>query len=369
MFRRATFWDCHNKDTKPITDIFSHPWLGGLFTDPETQDILSAENQLRDMLSVEAAYTQALGHVGQVPMDVADQVARTIVKFDPNMDELQASTAEDGVVIPGLIRAIKSQIQPEYHIAVHRGMTSQDVIDTALVLSLARVISHFRARNSMLVTALETLDQTHGSNRLMGRTRMQAALEISVSDRLRTWSAPLADHLERLEQLEPRLLRLQLGGAVGDRAPWDQDADAISTHMAETLGLHAPNTSWHTNRNGIAEFAGWLSLVSGSIAKTGQDIALMAQQGLDEISLSGGGQSSAMPHKQNPVLAELLVTLGRFNATQLSGLHQSLIHEQERSGAAWSLEWMILPQMIQTTGRSLLACHQMIQQIERIGSR
>ena len=93
----------------------------------------------------------------------------------------------------------------------------------------------------------------------------------------------------------------------------------------------------------------------------------MAQQGVDEISISGGGGSSAMPHKSNPVLAELLVTLARFNATLLSGTHHALIHEQERSGAAWMLEWMILPQMAITAGRALSAGKALIGRIERIG--
>ena len=94
----------------------------------------------------------------------------------------------------------------------------------------------------------------------------------------------------------------------------------------------------------------------------------MAQQGLDEIALSGGGGSSAMAHKQNPILAELLITLGQFNAVQIGGMHQAMIHEQERSGSAWSLEWMILPQMAQAAGRSLSAAIEVCSKIERMGA-
>ena len=94
----------------------------------------------------------------------------------------------------------------------------------------------------------------------------------------------------------------------------------------------------------------------------------MAQQGLDEIKLSGGGGSSAMPHKQNPILAELLVTLARFNATQISGMHQALVHEQERSGSAWALEWMILPAMLHCTTRGLSAAQELLAQVETIGA-
>lgn len=99
----------------------------------------------------------------------------------------------------------------------------------------------------------------------------------------------------------------------------------------------------------------------------GQDILLMSQQGIDEISLRSGGSSSAMQHKKNPVLAELLVTLARFNAVQVGGMHHAMIHEQERSGSAWMLEWMILPQMAMATGRALSAAIEVCQSIESMG--
>lgn len=163
-----------------------------------------------------------------------------------------------------------------------------------------------------------------------------------------------------------RVARLQLGGAVGTAHVFGEDRDDIARHMAKQLGLkHDP--TWHTDRSAVIEFAGQISAITGSLGKIGQDIALMAQQGVDEIVISGGGGSSAMPHKSNPVLAELLVTLARFNATQVSGMHQALVHEQERSGAAWMLEWMILPQMTAATGRALSTCSTLLDQIGSMG--
>jgi len=202
----------------------------------------------------------------------------------------------------------------------------------------------------------------------MGRTRMQAGLEINVAHRIQSWRQPLVDHLAGLETLTPRIARLQLGGAVGTRHGFGDDADRIATHMAQTLGLSA-GPVWHTDRSGISEYAGRLSLITGSLGKFGQEIALMAQQGIDEVTLTGGGGSSAMPHKSNPVLAELLVTLARFNASLIAGIHQALIPEQERSGAAWMLEWMILPQMAATTGRALTAADTLAHQIRQIGGK
>ncbi|RWC82675.1 MAG: 3-carboxy-cis,cis-muconate cycloisomerase, partial [Mesorhizobium sp.] len=123
---------------------------------------------------------------------------------------------------------------------------------------------------------------------------------------------------------------------------------------------------WQSQRDALADLAGLMSLITGSLGKFGQDIALLAQGGVD-ISLSGGGGSSAMPHKQNPVKAEALVTLARFNATQLSGMHQALAHEQERSGSAWTLEWLLLPQMVVATAASLRLAAELAAQVESLG--
>ena len=159
--------------------------------------------------------------------------------------------------------------------------------------------------------------------------------------------------LDRLAELSPRLLVLQFGGAVGTLDQLGHKAQAVAARLAERLDLRLPDRSWHSQRDGIVELAGWLALVSGSLGKMGADIGLMAQTHVGEIVLGGGGTSSAMPHKQNPIGAEILVALARFNATLAGGMQQAMVHEQERSGAAWTLEWLLLPQMTMATAASL----------------
>ncbi len=352
-----------------MTDVFTHPWLGGLFGDPRTQELMSPERMLAHMLAVEAAYARALGDTGLVDPDIATQTADQIVAVTIDTDALRQGTASDGVVVPALVRSLRAALPKQGHAALHKGMTSQDVTDTATVLTLKPVCALFSERLQSLISVLTELKAVHGGNFLMGRTRMQAALPITVADRIDSWTRPLADHLDRLDQQKDRLLRLQLGGAVGTRHAMGGQGDEIATLMAQELGLNTASPCWHTDRSAMAEFTGWLSLVTGSLGKIGQDIALMAQQGINEIRLSGGGGSSAMPHKQNPVLAELLVTLARFNATLVPGMHHALVHEQERSGTAWALEWMILPQSAQATGRALTATAELLGQIQSLGAR
>ncbi|ENR00475.1 hypothetical protein H721_02714 [Brucella ovis IntaBari-2006-46-332] len=191
---------------------------------------------------------------------------------------------------------------------------------------------------------------------------MQPAISTTVADRVESWRAPFSDYAQRLAALQ---FPLQFGGAAGTLEKFVGKGAKLRAELAKRLGLE-DRPQWHSQRAFIADFGHLLSLVTGSLGKFGQDIALMAEL-RDEISLSGGGGSSAMPHKQNPVRAELLVTLARFNAVQVSGLHQAMVHEQERSGTAWMLEWMILPPVVAATGAALKAALVLSDNIVRMG--
>ncbi len=207
-------------------------------------------------------------------------------------------------------------------------------------------------RLGALVETLLGLAARDGTIPLMARTRMQRALPITAADKLRVWREPLERGLARLAALKPRLLVVQFGGPVGARGDLDGKGDAVAAELARRLGL-ADAPCWQAERDVIGEFAAWLSLITGSLGKLGQDIALMAQNEIGEVRLAGGGGSSAMPHKSNPVAAETLVALARFTAGQLGTLHQALVHENERSGAAWTLEWLTLPPMVAATAAAL----------------
>lgn len=348
-----------------MTGVFDHPWLSGLFADDEVAALWSADAQLAHMIAFEAAWSRH-GHLAALwTKEEGVTAAQAIEGADLNPDALRDGTARDGVCVPALVRLLTERTGS---IALHTGATSQDVIDTATVLSFIRSLDLIDQRLERLTLALEALEARFGAMSLMGRTRMQAALPIIVADRIQTWLLPLFAHRERVAQLRPRVACVQIGGAAGDRAALSAGASAFCAAMAQDLGLNPTEKSWHAMRDGLAEAASVLSLITGTLGKMGQDMCLMAQQGIDDITLAGGGASSAMPHKQNPVQAELLVTLARFNAVQVSGMHHAVVHEQERSGAAWSLEWMLLPQMAQATGRSLTAALALVDAVEHIGA-
>lgn len=343
---------------------FDHPILSGLLGDDEVAALFSAQAELAAMLHFEVALARAQAAGGLIPDAAAVAIAKTFVTFSPDIPALRAATAIDGVAVPELLRQLRQEIGEDAAECLHVGATSQDVIDTALMMRLKPALAVLEQRLSRLIAGLDDLAATHGAAPLMGHTRMQAALPIATRDRIAGWVEPCRRNLARLRAITDAGLPIQLGGPVGNLAELGEAGPRVRALCAAELGL-ADAPQWHSQRDLLAEIANTLSLTTGSIGKLGQDVALMAQAGT--IELGGGGGSSAMPHKRNPVAAEMLVSLARFNATQLAGLHQTLVHEQERSGAGWTLEWMLLPQMVCATAASLRHAASLVGDIRRMG--
>ncbi|MGN7292879.1 3-carboxy-cis,cis-muconate cycloisomerase [Rhizobium sp. SAFR-030] len=343
---------------------FEHPYLSGLVGDEETGAMFSASADIGAMLAFERALALAEGEAGVIPSAAAGLIADLCGVFEPDVVALRAGVARDGVVVPQLIKQLKAAAGSDAAQFVHLGATSQDVIDTSLMLRLKGVLTIFSIRLERLSEQFAQLEKNFGARPMMAHTRMQAALPISVANRLRSWSAPLERHRTRLRH-QISALPIQFGGAAGNLDQLGPRASEVRRRLADHLGL-ADQVQWQSQRDGVVDVADTLSLISGSLGKFGQDIALLAQMG-EEIRLAGGGGSSAMAHKQNPVAAEALVTLARHNAVLVSGMHQSIVHEQERSGAAWTLEWLLLPQMAIATGASLRLASELVVKIQSLG--
>lgn len=342
--------------------------FGGQFSDPTLAAEFSATAFARRMLAFETAWTRALARVGAVPEDEAAAALAAIAAFDPGAVAVLAQGSDrDGLPVPALVKALRQGLDAGPAKAIHSGATSQDVIDSAMALTLIAVTEALDARLATALTQLDDLAARFGPAPMMARTRMQAALPATVALRLDAWRRPLADHRARLVPLRAEFGRVQVGGAVGRRDLPEGQGTAVAEEVARLLGL-APAPVWHNDRSGPVAMGHWLTLVAGTAGKIGQDVALMAQQGVDELRLSGAGGSSAMPHKQNPVLAEAMIALARFVAAQQGLLAQAMVHEQERSGAAWALEWLTLPAMAEATGAALCHLTRLLGSIEGMGA-
>ena len=333
--------------------VFDHPWLSPLLGDDDVARYFSTQAELGAMLEFEVALANAEAELGVIPAEAAQAISLAALSFHPDLDDLAADTARDGMVVPGWVKQLREAIGAPHDRHAHFGSTSQDVLDTSLILRLRAVLRILSDRMDALDARLAAMTQDHGTKTLMGRTRMQNALPITWADKIATWRAPLTRHQKRLQELQPRLLVVQCGGPVGTLEKLGDKGPSVAAAVARHLDLAVPATAWHSARDTLVEFAGWLSLLTGSLGKIGADITLLAQNEIAEVTVTGAGGSSAMPHKQNPISAEALVTLARFNAAQISGMHDTLMSEMERSGAAWTLEWMILPQMTVCTAAAL----------------
>ncbi|WP_297107519.1 3-carboxy-cis,cis-muconate cycloisomerase [uncultured Devosia sp.] len=336
--------------------------LSALAGDPEIETLLSDEAQLAAMLAFERALAEASAEVGFISEDAATTILSALRSFQPDWPDLEAGMAQDGVVVPALIRQLKALFPEPHRAALHKGATSQDVTDTALMLQLAEIFDVYEARLSALLEKLDLLAAENGGKALMAHTRMQVALPTTWGAKLASWSEPLKRHLQALVSMRRSLLVVQLGGPVGDRGSFGTQGDTIAAGMAKRLDLGLA-TPWQATRDPIMALGSLLAQISGSLGKLGMDVTLLAQNEIGAIGLAGGGGSSAMAHKSNPVNAEVLVALARYNAGLSGTLAQAQVHENERSGAAWTLEWLTLPPMLVTTGASLRMTRKLLDQL------
>ena len=331
--------------------------LGGLFIDRIVEETMGDAAFVRRLLAVEAALALAQAELGVIPEPSAQAIRAAAQTFSPDMERLRQDTERAGVPVAGLVAQLRTALDEEAGRWLHYGATSQDIIDTARVLQLRDMLGDpVQRRLEAIVKRLEQLADEHRHTLMAGRTHSQQAVPITFGLKVAGWLAPLKRHQVRLEELEPRLFVVQLGGAAGTLAPLGEQGVAVMERLARGLDLGVPEIPWHSQRDRFAELAGWLSLVTGSLGKMAQDVILMAQSEVGEIAESADvdrGGSSTMPQKRNPIQSELIVAAARQNAALLSSMHQAQIQEHERGTHGWQVEWIAMPQMLSLTARAL----------------
>ncbi len=327
-----------------------------LFGDADMAALFSDEAFVRQMLAVEAALAVVEGRLGVIPENAATQIAAVAAQLTVDFVQMQAGMEKDGVPVIELVRQLRSAVGYPAADYVHWGATTQDIVDTAVILQTRAALTLLQSRVESLVHSLAGLANRHRHTLMAGRTHAQHALPIPFGLKVAGWLAPLLRHRQRLAELRPRLLCVQFGGAVGTLAALGERGTAVQTALAHELQLNIPLMPWHTQRDNLAELAGWLSMLTGSLAKIAQDIILLAQSEVGELRETGDparGSSSTMPQKSNPIISETIIAAARTNATLLSAMHQAQIQEHERGTHGWQMEWLTLPQMFALSGAAL----------------
>jgi 3-carboxy-cis,cis-muconate cycloisomerase len=327
-----------------------------LFSDTEVAKSFSDVEFVRAMLEVESALATVQGRLGVIPAEAATRIVDVIGRLEVDLERLRSGVEKSGVPVIELVRQLREQVGGQAADYVHWGATSQDIFDTARVLQIRSALTILESKLGSLIQNLSQLAGRHRHTLMAGRTHSQQALPITFGYKVAGWLAPLVRHRERLAEMKPRVLVVQFGGAVGTLAALGRSGTQVQEALAAELGLNLPPIPWHTQRDTMAELAGWLSLVSGSLAKMAQDVILLAQSEVSELRESDDssrGGSSSMPQKNNPVVSELIITAARTNASLLASMHQAQIQEHERGTHGWQMEWLALPQMFTLTAAAL----------------
>ena len=296
------------------------------------------------------------GQLGIIPTAAAEAIVAATNDFQLDTGRLQAGIDKAGVPISELVRQLRSQAGVAAKEYVHWGATTQDIMDTAFILQMRSALTHLKRQLNGLIAELARLADHHRHTIMAGRTHSQQALPIPFGLKVANWLAPLLRHQQRLAELEPRLLVVQFGGAAGTLAALGKQGLAVQKALANELQLGVPPMPWHTQRDNVAESAGWLSLVTGSLAKMAQDIILLAQSEVGEVRETNDparGGSSTMPQKANPIISENIIAVARTNAALLGNMHNAQIQEHERGTHGWQMEWLTLPPMLTLTATAL----------------
>ena len=316
----------------------------GFLSTPEMLEVFDAGAFMQAMLDFEAALARAQADEGLIPPAAAAAIAGVCKAELYDVAALVAASGRAGsLAIPLVGKLTETVALFDTGAAgfVHWGSTSQDVVDTALVLCLRRALALIDRDLGALVDALLALAQRHGDAPLLARTLLQPAPVVSFGFKLVSWLAPLARCRQRLRAATPAALQLQLGGAVGTLSAMGDRGMAVAKRVAEALQLRLPPGAWHTQRDELASLACEVGVLTGALGKIARDISLMAQAEVGELaepSGSGRGGSSAMPHKRNPVGAMVALAGALRVPHRVSALLAAMVQEHERGLGNWQAE-------------------------------
>jgi 3-carboxy-cis,cis-muconate cycloisomerase len=252
-----------------------------------------------------------------------------------------------GYPIVPLVKALAAACEGDAGRFVHWGATTQDIIDTALVLQLREAFELIRQDLAGTEAALTDLARRHRDTPMAGRTHAQHALPITFGFKCALWLAPLQRHSARLARLRREIAVVQFGGAVGTLASLGADGIRVMEALAAELGLATPRIAWHVGRDGLAEAAAYLGLLTGSLGKIATDVALLMQAEVGEVAepwQEGRGGSSTMPHKRNPIACEFILACAKNVRQLVPVMLDAMVQDHERATGPWHAEWIALPQ-------------------------
>ena len=344
--------------------------LAPMLSSAAMRDVCDDATYLQRMLDFEAALARAEAATGVVPASAAGPITKACKAESFDLNALaEAATRSGNLAIP-LVKALTASVARADADAaryVHWGATSQDVIDTAAMLTLRAAIDALLADLDRAIAGFAKLARQHRATAMVARTWLQHALPMPFGLKLAEYAAALHRSRTRLQRMRKETLALQFGGAAGTLAALGDNGWRVAEKLAQELELPLPDAPWHTHRDRMAEAASVLAILTGTCGKIARDVSLMMQTDVAEAfepSGEGRGGSSTMPHKRNPVAAATALAAATMAPNLAATMFAAQIQDHERSAGPWHAEWPTLPMLLLVTSGALAAMVDMAEGLE-----
>ena len=337
------------------TTVFDSILFRDAFGTPAMREVFSDIGLISRYAEVEIALAKAEARCGVIPPEAAQAIAERTDVAALDFDLLRSETDIVGYPILPLVHQLARQCG-EAGRYLHWGATTQDIMDTAVVLQLRAGLQIIDEDIAALRGILADLSRRYRDTPMAGRTHLQQALPVTFGYKTAIWLAMFDRHAERLAQLKPRLLVGQFAGAAGTLASLGDKGFEVQRALCEELGLGVPVATWHVARDSFAEVVNFLGLVTGSLGKIALDVMVMASTEFAEVYepfVKGRGASSTMPQKRNPISSELMLAACKAVRQHAGLMLDAMVQDFERATGPWHAEWMAIPESFVLTAGAL----------------
>jgi 3-carboxy-cis,cis-muconate cycloisomerase len=339
----------------PSTTVLDSILFRDAFGTPRMREVFSDMSLIARYAEIEVALAKAEARCGVIPKDAAEEIAEKTDATRLDLDLLRRETDIVGYPILPLVHQLAKQCG-EAGRYVHWGATTQDIMDTGVVLQVREGLKIIEEDIAALRGILADLSRRYRDTPMAGRTHLQQALPVTFGYKTAIWLAMFDRHAERLAQLKPRVLVGEFAGAAGTLASLGDRGFDVQQALCEELGLGVPVATWHVARDGFAEVVNFLGLVTGSLGKIALDIMMMASTEFAEVYepfVKGRGASSTMPQKRNPISSELMLASCKAVRQHAGLMLDAMVQDFERATGPWHAEWMAIPESFVLTAGAL----------------
>ncbi|WP_437592108.1 class-II fumarase/aspartase family protein [Sorangium sp. So ce1000] len=338
-------------------------FYGGRYATGVSRRIFCDNCRNQRWLDIEAALALAEAELGILPEDVARQIAAAARVELLDLDAVAAEIDRTGHSLVGLLRVFQGVCEGSSGQFIHYGATTQDIQDTGQSLEMRDVLDELDGQLRLIIGFLANHAEAQAGTLALGRTHAQPALPMGFGLKIASWTDELMRHMERLDQMRPRVLVAQLFGGAGTMAGFGPQGMELLKRFSARLGLGTPAIGWHVARDRVIEFVSTLAMITGTLARIADELRILSRPEFGEVELAwrpGKVGSSTMPHKRNPERCEQVVVMARLAAAQVGAALAAMIGDHERDSRSLRIEWAVVPDVSHYT---LAACQMVLETV------